>query len=242
VKKKSLPAIEVEQVEQLFDDAFIQNLAMIAKLPADADKERFGKSIREAARIYARDVREPNANELHTQIGEIHQAATRLEYERVATLVENLSAKALDMLKNVAATDLPPTGALRDHAQRKNACETIARLCRIGGERIEGRMRPSGKRSKTWQWTIYGPEPSRTPLKRQAERDFVMYLQLAWAESVGRKPPQAANINRLGPFALMVQACLRRAGAVGSKATVVGYINELNRYRRLDHHRPLVRR
>jgi hypothetical protein len=232
MRKKSLPAIKVEQVEQVFDDAFIQTLAKIAKLPADADKRRYAEAVREAARIYARDVCEPNTNELHSQIKELHHAAQRLEYDRAATLLESLSAKARDMLNNLPATNLPPTAALRDPVLRKDACETIASLCRIGGGIIEGRMRPSGKRSKSWQWTIYGPTPSRNLPKRQAERDFVVNLQLAWAESVGKKPPQAANINRLGPFALMVQACLRAVGAGSSEAAVVGRINELNRHRR----------
>jgi hypothetical protein len=231
VKKNSLSVIEVEQVEQIFDDSFIETLVKIAGLPSGADIKRFAESIREAARIYARDVREPNANELYREIDELHHAAKRREYERVASLVESLSAKALYMLNNAAATNLPPPAALRDHALRKDACEIVARLCRFGGGRIEGRMRPSGKRSISWRWTIYGPTPSRNLPKRLAERDFVVHLQLAWVESVGRKPPQAANINRLGPFALMVLACFKRVGAGSSEAAVVGHINELNRRR-----------
>jgi hypothetical protein len=242
VKRKSVSAIKIEQVDQVFDDPFIQTIAKNAKLPADADERRFAESVREAVRIYARDVREPNTNELYTRIKELHHAANQLEYDSVATLVERLSPIALDLLNNVAATNFPPTAALHDHALRKDACETIAGLCRIGGAIIEGRMRPSGKRSKSWQSTIYGPKPCRNLPKRQAERDFVMHLQLAWAESVGMPPPRAANINRLGPFALMVQACLRRVGAGSSDGTVVGLINELNRRRRQLHPRRLDRR
>src|SRR6185295_18525284 len=74
---------------------------------------------------------------------ELHHAAQRLEYDRAATLLESLSAKARDTLNNLPATNLPPTAALRDPVLRKDACETIASLCRIGGGIIEGRMRPS---------------------------------------------------------------------------------------------------
>jgi hypothetical protein len=231
VRKKPLHADNVEQVEQVFDDRFIQTLTEVARLPADADKQRFAESVREAARVYVKDVQEPNANELNSQIKGLHHAAQRQEYDRVATLLESLSTKAREMLKN-NLTDLPPTAALRDHVLRKDACETIANGCRIGAGIIEGRMRPSGKRSKSWQWMIYGPTLSRNAPKRQAERDFVMHLQLAWAESVGKKPPLAANVNRLGPFALMVQAALKAVGAGSSEAAVVGHINELNRRRR----------
>jgi hypothetical protein len=82
--------ITVEQVCHIFDDACIKELACIAKLPPGADHRRFGESIREAVRIYARDVREPNANQLHSQISDLHRAAERQEYERVAMLIQNL--------------------------------------------------------------------------------------------------------------------------------------------------------
>jgi hypothetical protein len=236
--KRFLRIIEVDQVERIFDTSSINDLARIAKLPSYADKEHFANGIREAARIYAKDAREPTANELNKQITELHRAAEHLRYERVASLIESLSPKAQDMLNERAErwrppNKLPPPEALRDHGLRETACATVAGLCRIGGKEVEGRLRPSGRRSRSWEWALYAPLLSRNFPKRQSELDFVMHLQLAWLEAVGKKPPRSANANRLGPFGRMVKACLERVGAGSSDASVAGHINELNRRRRV---------
>jgi hypothetical protein len=233
-----LRIIEVDQVESIFDTPCINDLARNAKLPLDADKQRFANGIREAARIYAKDAREPTANELNKAITELHRAAEHLRYERVASLIESLSSKAQDMLNEWGARwrppiKLPPPEALRDHGLRETACGTVASLCRIGGKKVEGRLRPSGRRSRTWEWALYAPLPSRNFPKRQSELNFVMHLQLAWLEAVGKEPPRSANANRLGPFGRMVKACLELVGAGSGDASVAGHINELNRRRRV---------
>lgn len=58
--------IASEDVDRVFTGKCIEKLA--ARLPAGADRRRFAKGIREAARIYARDAREPTANELRAEI------------------------------------------------------------------------------------------------------------------------------------------------------------------------------
>jgi len=70
-------AITTEQVPRIFDDGCIERLAR-GKLPDHADKKRFAESMRVAARIYARDAREPSDNELHAEIAALHKAAERL--------------------------------------------------------------------------------------------------------------------------------------------------------------------
>jgi hypothetical protein len=227
--------ITVEQVDHIFDDAYIVELARIAKLPPDADHCRFGESIREAVRIYAHDVREPNTNQLHSQILDLHRAAQRQEYERVATLIQNLPQIALGLLEDNAAQRDGGVSleALRDEAQRESACAKIASLCRVGGGKLKGRKRPTGKRSVSWRWQLHAPSPTTTFLKRQAELSFAMNLQLAWAEATGEKPAQSANTYNLGPFARMVQKCFKLAGAAcTTNASVAGRINELKQLRK----------
>lgn len=48
---KSQHLISVEQVQQIFNDASIENLTRIAKLPANANKRKFAEGIRDAASI-----------------------------------------------------------------------------------------------------------------------------------------------------------------------------------------------
>jgi hypothetical protein len=47
------------------------------------------------------------------------------------------------------ALTLPSPSDLRDEALREQACDRLTSLCRIGGQRAEGRRRPSGKRSRS---------------------------------------------------------------------------------------------
>jgi hypothetical protein len=200
------------------------------------------------ARIYARDAREPNDNELHAEIAALHKVAERRDFEQVAQLLAALSPPAREQLKNRGKWQgrkfsLPTPKALREPRLREGACTAVARLCRTGGGYVEGRLRPSGKRSLTWRWRLYAPEPRSHFPKRQAERDFVMWLRLAWLEAVGEAPSATVNPGRGklqqngsrepgGPFARMVCECLRLVGA--PHADAVGLLNELARRRRLS--------
>jgi hypothetical protein len=231
---KARHTIAVEDVAREFTDESIEALARIAKLPAGADRQRFGEGIREAARIYARNSRGPNVNELHKEIGRLHRVAARGQYEQLAKLLEGLSSKARNSLNARGARptlkiSLPPAETLRG-AQRAEACATIAKLTQFGGEYAEGRRRPAGKRSRpAWRPLLYAPEPRRNLPKRDAERYFVMMLRIAWTEAVGTPPSVAANSARPGPFARMVKRCLELVG--GGHVDVAGLINDLNKRR-----------
>ena len=91
---RSKHPIATEEVPRIFDDACIEGLAQIGKPPASADMKRFAEGIREAACIYATDVREPNDNEVRAEVEKLYLAAERRHYDQVAILLETLSTKA----------------------------------------------------------------------------------------------------------------------------------------------------
>ena len=91
---KSREPIAAADVPRIFDDACIDTLAVIGRLRVGADRKRFAEGVREAARIYARDAREPTDNELHAEIHKLYRAAERKRYELIADLLERLSPKA----------------------------------------------------------------------------------------------------------------------------------------------------
>jgi len=232
---KSRKPVAAADIQRIFDDACIDTLAAIGRLPAGADRERFAEGVRAAARIYARDVRIPTDNELYAEIAALYRAAERKRCGQVASLLEKLSPKVRELLRNRAtrlSLELPASEALRDTAQQK-ACDTVLKLCQHGGKYIKGRRRPSGKRSSTWRPLLVAPKPRRDFPRRDAERNFIMWLQLAWLEANGAQPNLAANraLNReiRGAFARMAAECLRLVGA--SYADPVGLLNELNRRR-----------
>ena len=132
-------ADDLEQfILEQFDDACIQNLARTARFPADADLAPFAKGIREAVHIYLRDAAIPTHNEINAAIAELHRAADRYEYERVATLLDKLVPEARDLLQIRGV--LPQSSELSNANQRDGACATVAMICRIGGGQFAGRM------------------------------------------------------------------------------------------------------
>jgi hypothetical protein len=131
---------------------------------------------------------------------------------------------------------LPTPRDLRDEASRDRACEDAARLCSFGVEFDEGRLRPSGKRSRpVLKRLLFAPEPQKNFPKRVAERNFVMGLSIAWLEATGTAPPRTArhadDSRDIGPFARFARECLRLVGAKG--VNVVNLINSIN-WRRLQ--------
>ena len=242
-------AISADQVASIFDEVCIRRVAQIAKLPAQADIGRFGESIREAARIYARDAESPTVNDLHDAIAALHRAAERRLYKKVSVLLADLYPAARDLLskraaklqrRNLARVSqrrarpsprimLPTPETLSDLQARDAACANVVSLCALGGGFVEGRKRPSGNRSRTWRTGLYAPARRSHVPKRSEERTFVIWLQVAWLESTGTAPAKTAHHEDVGPFARMARECLRLVGA--PHADAVEIINQLNRSR-----------
>jgi len=243
--KKARPIIAADEVAAIFDDAQVFRLAKAAKVPPGTNMVLLAEGVREAARIFVRDANLPAGNELHYVIADLHKASDRHRYDEVAALMENLSPQARDMLIDRSAQrtieiELPPPDSLRDPARRDGACETIARLCRSGGRIVAGRRRPSEKRSlPTLRPLLHAPEPQRNFMKRDAERDFVMWLSIAWQEATGAAPSRTARHRvdgrDVGPFARFARECLHRVGA--PDADIVELMNGLH-----QRHREMERR
>jgi hypothetical protein len=227
---KSRSVIAAEDVDRVFDYDQIAELTAIAKLPADADRQRFAEGVRDAVRIYARDAREPSVNDLHREIEKLHRAAERQQYDQLAVLVEGLSPKARNLLNTRGArlgVMLPSPEALRG-AQHEEACAAIVKLTQFGGEDRKGRKRPGGKRSPdTWRPHLYAPSRQRNFPKREAERTLIIMLQAAWLDAVGTLPSRAVNRDRPSGFAKMAARCFQ---LIGARADVADLINTVNRH------------
>src|SRR5262249_49154120 len=146
---------------------------------------------------------------------------------RSQLLLEKLSPQARKLLSKRAtrlSLELPAPEGLRDTTQQK-ACDIVLKLCQYGGSYDEGRRR-------RWHPLLSAPKLSKNFPRRDAERDFVMWLQVAWLAATDKRPSLAANPKRPGPFARMVRKSLELIGA--GHADAVGLINELNRRRRIQ--------
>jgi hypothetical protein len=236
--KKARPIVAAKDVGAIFSDAVVAELAKCAKPPSGTDVIALAKGTREAVRTLTREASFPTGNELHDKIAELQEAAGQHRYDEVAALWEGLPPRTLNIVKDRASRlgiVLPSLDALRDSARREGACETIARLCQFGGQYVAGRIRPFGKQSSpTWRPLLCASAPRRNLPKRNAERNFVMWLSIAWREATGAAPSRTARhrdaSRDVGPFARFARKCLDRAGA--PDADVVELMNELHRRRR----------
>jgi hypothetical protein len=235
---KSLKHITAADVPRIFDQPCIDRLA--ARLPKGADRKQFGEGVRAAASNYASEVRVPAHNKLTDEIAALYRAANGARFGQVADLLEALSSQTREFLSKRAThlnIELPAPEEVRK-SKRQKACKIVLMLCQHGGHYVEGRQRPSGRPSRTWCPILHAREPVPKPAKRDAERNFIMFLQLTWLEATCVKPALSANAasltataGRVGPFIKMAKECLELIGA--THADVVGLINELNRRRKI---------
>jgi hypothetical protein len=245
----------VTNTDDVFSDAAIAQLVRDCRLErlvraSHLDVARLGAGIRIAALGYAldRQHQDPNPNEIRREIAAHYAAALRQQHERVVTLAETLSPAACAYLATrqerpglrAAGLRLPTLEALRDPARRDEACERVARICRIGGRIVAGRMRPpgvrerraaqiegrpsKGKQSRTFQAKLHAPAPLYSLPKRPAVQMLVLRLALAWQQATGEPPARTARRGKFGPFTRLVAACLPLMGV--RHVSITRLINE----------------
>jgi hypothetical protein len=172
----------------------------------------------------------PRAQDSLTQRAQrISRAGHKSNQEGPRVRVTNRHGQVVTLTSTAAVKiTLPAPGDLLDESLRDTACETIMGLCSNGGEFVEGRHRPSGKRSRpVFRPRLYAPEPQRNFSKRGAERNFLILLRIVWIEATGVKPSRTADSRKLGPFAAFVRKCFRLVGA--TDVNVVELINATHR-------------
>ena len=210
--------IALDRVDFVFDDDCIRSLVTAHKLPKGIDLSVLGTGVREAARIFVREVRIPNSNELNDEISNLYSLAEKRQFEPLAAAREELSSEALGLLNKRNGCELPSAQDFRHLASRDAACEAVASICRYGGKMVPGRRRPGGRQSRaTFQPLLYAPErslhaPERSLRfkKRDAERNFVRWLRVAYTEATGESPPRTARHIDKRPTTLGEQAKARR--------------------------------
>jgi hypothetical protein len=128
---------------------------------------------------------------------------------------------------------IPSRADLRDPTKRGQAADALLALLEVGGERRRGRKRSKGRRSVAWHPYLIGPSPSRAEPRREAERQFVMFLQFDMAR-MGVNIPVTTDPRKRGPFANLVSECLVLMKATGSATApglAVQVINDLQKER-----------
>jgi len=246
--KRVVSKASLKHIEQVFDEAGIDELVKAAGPTVSFDKAKLRRGVIEAAKAYF-DRQARAGNTIRKQILALRAAAKKRNFEQVAGLLSELPAnvrqdiisrarrhvaRELDPDQRFATTTEPDErsrleaycllGALRVPDLRKGpiladprlhdaACAAIYELCHYGGRLVQGRTRPSGRASTTWEPFLFAPKMKAYPKIRDPERAFLRLLQLAWLEATGTMPARTAHQDNPGPFARFAKAALKRLGA-----------------------------
>jgi hypothetical protein len=172
----------------------------------------------------------------------VYSAASRQKYPDLKARLERLYEQTRHDLNSRGdlfrlRVVLPDPKSIDNRELRDAACRIVVDLSQRGGRWVEGRKRPSGRRSRTWEPLLYAPETRSHPKRREVERAFVMWLQLAFLDAVGMVSALTASDERRGPFVRFVQECLRLVGV--PEADAVGLINDLHAERSMRRERPM---
>lgn len=159
-----------------------------------------------------------------------------LEAAALSEQLSNLSNATIVLLANrgkrfVKPILLPSPKDLVDSSSYHRVCSAIFSLCSMGRGRRKKRNRPTGRKSETVEIDFFAPSATRHPPKRQAEINFIMWVQIAWLEATKEEPTLSASFENPGPFVRLIKHCFSQAGA--DYANAVELINELN-HRRID--------
>ena len=243
-KTTSRSLIAISDVESVFNDEIVKELARTLKLPADADIAHFAQSIRISAINFLKEKDKLNFSQLRTAIERLYQLNTRAEdgNDRTArALARAVDAMHADVRQWLLSCNTPhhrniPTATeILSPLSRQSAVKRFRLILSYGGRVVAGRKRSGGRRSRSFKPLLKLPEQSKRGRPRgEAEREFVQWLALDYVVATGRPPPRTAHykIDIRGPFPDFVHRCFELVGAPTGNVTRL--LNQYGAARRRD--------
>ena len=238
-RANSPSAIALSDVEGVFGNQEVEDLARTAKLPPSADIARFAKALRADVRNYLQAKLRLSTPQLRATIKRLYQLNKRAEHgddraaDALARAVDAMSADTQNWLAQFCPklTYQTPTAAeIISPVTRQSALQRLNAVLSHGGVFAAGRKRPGGNRSRTFKPLLNAPTGIKRERPRgEAEREFVQSLALTYLEFTGKEPPYTAK-DAVGPFCNFVSHCFELAGA--SSGNVPRLINEFGKARR----------
>ena len=226
------PLIAEKEIDYVFNERVIAEMAKGIKAPPDAIA-RFRDNVRAGMRAYFAELARTDWEVIGKQIGELYRLVDRADRgteaaaARLADCIGSVDQATRNWLERCAHRELsfPSSDEIRDDRTRKQAIRRLRRTLGYGLNVVQGRKRPSGKRSRTVQPLLHVPKSSRGRPRDLAARELVQQLAPAYVEATDRSPPHRVNSRSQGPFFRLVRRCFELARI--STGGVVELINEV---------------
>jgi hypothetical protein len=245
--------IELADVDQIFKEMAINELAKLARLPANSSLSAFADSIRNDARLFIEAKAHLNNPQLRREMGKLYRlirhAPSDERAQQLARTLEGMPVQIREWLAscNPEGRTIPSSAEITsvEPATRASSVQQLRLILSYGADVVKkGRKRPSGKRSRSLRPLLrvhaIRPKSGRKPNEGRtykegrprgdAERAFVRNLGLTYAAATGKRPPYKVDFQGRGPFSKFVHRCFELVGAPGGHVTKL--INELGQARR----------
>jgi hypothetical protein len=235
--------IAEKEIDFVFNEGAIAEMAEDIKAPPDA-VARFGENVRAAVRAYFAERARTDWKAIGNQIRDLYRLTNRADRgsepaaARLANRIGSVDQSTRNWLERCAHGPLPfpSSDQIKDRQTRRQAIRRLRSILSYGQERVKGRKRPSGKRSRSIKPLLRIPQKvhrsKSTSRKRRgrgrprdlAARELVQHLALTYAEATGRSPPHRVSLRSKGPFFRLVSGCFNRTRITAG--SVVDLINE----------------
>jgi hypothetical protein len=247
--------IAEKEIDCVFNERVIAEMAKCIKAPPDAIA-RFRDNVRAGMRAYFAELARTDWKAIEKQIRNLYRVANSADQgsdaaaARLADCIGSVDQATSNWLERCADHSFlfpshgplwfPSSDEIRDPGTRRQAIRQWRYILSYGQERVEGRKRPSGKRSRpSFRPWLRLPHSGRGRPRDLAARELVQHLALTYTEATGRRPPHCVNSRSQGPFFRLVLRCFKEARI--TDGSVVKLINdrEIQReeFERLHHWR-----
>ena len=215
-RKQQMLLIDASEVERIFSDTAIEQLAQRVGLPNKTDINKLSKGLRKTVTEYLDEAHQLQPGEIRRAIYNLHQYAHQalkgddMALRHAKECLSDLTSEVREHLFQ----PLPETHDLEDPEQCQEALLQIVGLTVMGSSWKQGRKRPGAKRSRPTLVPIpTGPRVRRGRPSNDAEKVLCIFLGIVYLVATGTRPPRRANHRAPGPFVRLLTEVLSLAGA-----------------------------
>ena len=232
--------ITEENIGTVFSERAIAELARECKLPPNVDLALLRQNICDDVQYYCAENVRTNWKVIKNQIEKLHGLLQKAEFGReidairLADCLSSITPPTRQWLDRSLHLNLsfPSSGEIRGGATRTDALIRLRRFLCYGSEKVEGRKRRNGQRSRSNKPWLRSPPLTRGAPRDLAARELVQRLAVTWLEAKGKSPPSSVWYDLdPPPFFVFVCNIFERAGL--DKGYVEDLINERGDHRKI---------
>ena len=233
--------ITEEKIGTVFSERAVAELARKCKLPPNVDLGRLRQNICNDVQHYCAENARTNWRVIKNQIGNLYGLLQKAEFGReidaicLADGLRSITPPTRQWLDRSLHLNLsfPSSDEIRNGATRRDALIRLRRFLSYGSEKVEGRRRRNGQRSRSNKPWLRSPRLARGAPRDLAARELVQRLAETWSDAKGNSSPNSVRYDMDPPQPFFVFVCNIFERAELDKGYVEDLINERGYHRKM---------